>query len=136
MSRLDSPPRLADIRNTLPYQTEHAKNEFAIQLKKAMDHEGVSPSELAARLSVSRPMVSKLLGGETNVTIETMVKVAHYLGSRLYLSLANAQSNVWMPEVITGRVGHTAKAERTYSGAMFERAGEAQETVARTALGS
>lgn len=136
MSRSEALPLLADVRNTLMYQTEHAKNEFAVQLKKAMDQQGVSPSELATRLGVSRPMVSKLLGGETNVTIETMVKVAHHLGSRLHLGVVNAHSNVWVAEVISGRPAHSPKVERTYSGETFMRAGGAQDAAVYAAVGS
>jgi Plasmid maintenance system antidote protein len=82
-----------DLNQSLDFQQVDAKLVFAVQLKKAMDREGVNASELAKRLGVSRPMVSKLLSGETNVTIDTMVRAAYHLRCRLYLNLADEQAS-------------------------------------------
>jgi transcriptional regulator with XRE-family HTH domain len=93
MNRSSSSLCVDDLNESLDSQQVDAKLVFAVQLKKAMDREGVNASELAKRLGVSRPMVSKLLSGEANVTIETMVKAAYHLSSRLYLNLADEQAS-------------------------------------------
>ena len=84
---------VGDLNQSLDFQQVDAKMVFAVQLKKAMDREGVTASELAKRLDVSRPMVSKLLSGETNVTIDTMVRAAYQLKSRLYLNFADEKAS-------------------------------------------
>jgi len=93
MNGLSSSLCVDGLNQSLDFQQVDAKLVFAVQLKKAMDREGVNASELAKRLGVSRPMVSKLLSGETNVTIDTMVRAAHHLRSRLYLNLADEQAS-------------------------------------------
>lgn len=93
MNRSSGSLCVGDLNQSLDFQQVDAKLVFAVQLKKAMDREGVNASELAKRLGVSKPMVSKLLSGETNVTIDTMVKAAHHLRSRLYLNLADEQAS-------------------------------------------
>lgn len=77
-----------DLRSSDEFHIEAAKLEFALELKRVMDREEVSKAELASRLNVSAPMVSKLLRGDANLTIETMVKVARRLSGQLFLKIA------------------------------------------------
>jgi len=51
-----------------------------------MTKTGVSRSELARRLKVSRPMVTHILSGRQNMTIRTMVRVLRVLGYELNIS--------------------------------------------------
>lgn len=116
MSRSSSTKCVEESVAALDFQLVHAKLAFAVQLKKAMDREGVTPSELAKRLEVSRPMVSKLLSGEANVTIDTMVKAAYRLRSRLYLNLANEHASPTF-------VATYSSAKSGVSAAMYARVG-------------
>lgn len=89
-----------EIRRGLGYHVEAAKLDFALELKRAMDREKVTHAELAERLGVSRPMVSKLLGGDANVTIETMVKATRCLNSTLHLKMVRPQCTAHFFEVL------------------------------------
>ena len=69
------------------FAVESAKLEFAIELRSVMDRERLTNSELADRLGVSRPMVSKLLRGDGNLTIETMVKASRHVDGKLFIRI-------------------------------------------------
>lgn len=76
-----------DIVDSEEFHFEGAKLEFALELQRVMEREKVKKSELAERLGVTAPMVSKLLRGDANVTIETMVKLSRSLGGKLFLKI-------------------------------------------------
>lgn len=76
-----------DLRASDEFHFEGAKLEFALELKRVMERENVKSVDLAERLGVSAPMVSKLLRGDANVTIETMVKLSRSLGGKLFVKI-------------------------------------------------
>jgi transcriptional regulator with XRE-family HTH domain len=80
--------QIADVRQHDVYHVEAAKVDFALEINRLLESTQTKKAELAARLGVSAPMVSKLLRGDANVTIETMVKAARALGASLYIKLA------------------------------------------------
>ncbi|MCB1234477.1 MAG: helix-turn-helix transcriptional regulator [Verrucomicrobiae bacterium] len=53
-----------------------------------MKEQEVTKSELARRIGTSPAYVTKILRGETNFTLDTMVKIAHALNCRLQTHLA------------------------------------------------
>ena len=67
---------------------EGAKLDFALGLAKLLERASLSRSDLATRLGVSLPMVTKILRGDTNLTIETMVKAARAARGKLHINLA------------------------------------------------
>ncbi len=67
---------------------EGAKLDFALGLAKLLERASLSRSDLATRLGVSLPMVTKILRGDTNLTIETMVKAARAAQGGLHINLA------------------------------------------------
>ncbi len=77
----------ANLKSTDAFKIELAKQEFALEIRRAMMREDISNAALADRLGVSRPMVTKLLRGDANVTIETMVKAALAVGGQLFLKI-------------------------------------------------
>lgn len=79
--------RLNEIINSDEYHVESAKLEFALELKRVLDREKMTHAAFAERLGVSRPMISKMLRGDANMTIETMVKACRRLQSNLYLKI-------------------------------------------------
>jgi plasmid maintenance system antidote protein VapI len=125
MSHVDDTQLLSEVQKHILYQIEEAKLGFAIQLKRAMDRERVTPSELASRLGVSRPMVSKLLGGEANVTLETMVKATNCLGSKLHVNISSMQC--------TTRYFEVTSSAGSVSAAAFSNASETTGDAAKTA---
>ncbi len=84
---------------TEQFLVESAKVSFALELKLAMDRADVTNAQLAELLQVSRPMVTKLLRGDANATIETMVKAANALGSKLFLRIIKKGSSAQMFEL-------------------------------------
>jgi transcriptional regulator with XRE-family HTH domain len=62
---------------------EGAKIDFALELNKLMERKEISRSDLASRLGVSLPMITKILRGDTNLTIETMVRATRAAKGRL-----------------------------------------------------
>ncbi|MDQ3133801.1 MAG: helix-turn-helix transcriptional regulator [Acidobacteriota bacterium] len=58
------------------YHIDGAKLEISEQIYLAMEQQGVSNAELARRLSKSRAYITKVLQGNVNFTIESLVKIA------------------------------------------------------------
>lgn len=89
----------ADLKATDAFKVELAKQEFALEIRRAMTRKDVSNTVLAERLGVSKPMVTKLLRGDANVTIETMVKAAIAVGGQLFLKILREGSSARFFEV-------------------------------------
>lgn len=62
------------------YDTEVARDEVSNQIDFLMKKENVSRAELARRLQKSRAYVTKILQGNANFTLDTLVKIAKVLG--------------------------------------------------------
>lgn len=77
----------ANLKSTDSFRIELAKQEFALEIRRAMLREDISNAALADRLGVSRPTVTKLLRGDANVTIEAMVKAALAVSGQLLLRI-------------------------------------------------
>lgn len=67
------------------YQTEKVILDFTERICEIMEDQGTNRSELAARLGRSRAWVTKLLRGDHNMTIATMVSVMMALGYEMRL---------------------------------------------------
>ena len=89
-----------DIHDDIDFCIEVAKLDFALELKRMMDHGEIKNVELAERLGVSKPMVSKLLRGDTNVTIETMVKASKAVGGELFIKIVRNNCTAKLFEVV------------------------------------
>jgi transcriptional regulator with XRE-family HTH domain len=61
------------------YWVELGKLEFTEEMLVRMKERGISKSQLAASLGVKPAMVTRLVSGHNNFTIETMVRVARAL---------------------------------------------------------
>lgn len=76
---------------------EAAKIDFALALGRLLEHSGISKADLAKRLGVSKPMVTRILRGDSNLTIETMVRAARAAHGCLHLHVApEGQSVRWL----------------------------------------
>ncbi len=60
---------------------------FTEDLTHAMEREGVSRAELARRLGSTPAYVTKILRGNVNFTLATMVRLARALGAELQVQL-------------------------------------------------
>jgi len=81
---------LAKSRETLDYKIESARVDFIEEALGIMAQQGISKADLARHLGVSKPYVSKLLGGGENLTLESMVRLAETLGCSLSTHLTQA----------------------------------------------
>jgi transcriptional regulator with XRE-family HTH domain len=81
-------------RKTHEYRAEGASIEFTNAMVTRMRETGISRSELARKIKANPAYVSKILRGDTNFTLDTMVKIAGALGSefRCHLQPAGASS--------------------------------------------
>ena len=66
-------------------------DDFVDQLCIAMESQGVSQSELARHLGVSRQHISAFISDPGNPTLQTMVQMAHALGLSLDLALTSPE---------------------------------------------
>ncbi len=60
-------------------QIDAAKFELSEQIFQAMEDKGISEAELSRRLGVSRAYINKILQGNANLTIESLVKIGRAL---------------------------------------------------------
>ena len=58
------------------YWVEDAKIEFAVEFEHQMNRCQINKSQLASRLKTSPAYITKILRGDANFTIESMVKLA------------------------------------------------------------
>lgn len=61
------------------------------QIVAAMQEQEISRSELAKRMGVSRAYITKLLRGEGNTTLRTLVRIALALGLRPQVSFVEPE---------------------------------------------
>src|SRR5271165_4244440 len=77
----------AEAQKHLAYPVEGAILEFTEELCRLMEKQGVTKTELARHLQCQPAYVTKLLSGQNNFTLETMVKVARALESEVKIHL-------------------------------------------------
>ena len=71
---------VSDETSQVEYKHELAISAFTNDVSRVMDKKGVTQSELARRLGVSRARVSQLMQHKSSPTLRTMVEVANALG--------------------------------------------------------
>jgi transcriptional regulator with XRE-family HTH domain len=74
-------------RETHEYRAEGASIEFTNAMLTRMRQLDVSRSQLASRIGVNPAYISKILRGDTNFSLETMVKIANALDSEFHCQL-------------------------------------------------
>lgn len=78
---------LAERENDPDFLAEGLVLEVTEQISARMRELELRPTDLARRLGVSRAFVSQLLNGRPNMTLRTLVCVAHALDQRVSLKL-------------------------------------------------
>lgn len=85
------------------YWVAGAIQDFTEEVCRLMEIQKVSRGELARRLGSSPAYVTKILRGNVNFTLASMVKVARALGAELRVGLAvpgqGLGGRVWLSEV-------------------------------------
>ena len=65
---------------------EEAKVDFAIMLNNLLEEKNISYTELANLAGKSKSLVSRIMGGSNNLTIETMVSMLFALDEKIVIS--------------------------------------------------
>ena len=101
-------------RETHEYRAEGASIEFTNAMVTRMREAKVSRSELARKIDVSPAYISKILRGDTNFSLETIVKIANALNCelRLHLQPAGAKARRLALNSSKTRNGATHSAKR------------------------
>ncbi len=74
--------------------------EFTEDLCRLMKEKKVSRAELARRMGTSRAYITKLLGGDANFTLATMVKLAMALDGAVHVHIADKRARTrWHDEL-------------------------------------
>lgn len=68
-----------EARDSLEYKIESAQIHYTEQISERLEALGLTQMELAKRMGVSAPYITKLLRGTANLTLESMVKIANAL---------------------------------------------------------
>ena len=77
------------------YLAEKLATDFLFELNRCMKRDGVSNGELAQRLDVSPAYISKVFGGtSSNMSLETLAKLALALDQVVHVHLAPCESEV------------------------------------------
>ncbi len=80
---------LAERKKTDAYWVEAAKLDFSMKLEKQIRVAGLSYAKLAEKIGTSAAYISKVFRGDTNMTIETMVKLTRASGARLNIEIVS-----------------------------------------------
>lgn len=107
---------LERLRESEAYDKEAVRDEISEQIHLVMTREGVKPAELARRLGKSRAYITKILQGNANFTIDSLVQIARALGYR-YAPVFLPREAEWKP---AGAIHLSAKAARTTPGLVVE----------------
>jgi len=81
-------------------QIDEAKLELSEQIFQAMKNKGISEAELSRRLDVSRAYVNKVLQGDTNFTIETLVKIGLALECEFKFKFVEKEVDIIDAEIV------------------------------------
>lgn len=73
---------------------EETKLNYSMALEKQLRASGLSYSALAKKIGTSAAYITKVFRGDSNLTIESMVKLARATGGRLNIYIANEASSV------------------------------------------
>lgn len=94
MSKKSFAALYAKLEPTPAYQAEKLAVAFLAELNTFMKASGVSNAELARRAGVSPAYITKVFRGPSNLSIETLTKLADALGCKVHLHLANNGADV------------------------------------------
>lgn len=84
------------------FWTESAKIDFAVAMEQIMSKSKLSKSDLARRIGSSPAYITKVLRGDSNLTINTMVKLARAADGSLHLHISPQNHAVRWFEKIEG----------------------------------
>ena len=91
------------------YWTERASLHFTEELTRWMEQQGLSRKDLAERIGSSQAYITKILKGNVNFTLASMVKLTRAMGAELRIELATGKES---KETATGAVDREKSEEK------------------------
>ena len=85
---------LEDARKTDAYWAEHAKLEFSITLEQRRRAARLSYADIARKMGTSAAYITKVFRGDSNMTIETLVRLARACGGQLDIQVIDGALEV------------------------------------------
>lgn len=77
------------VKNTFEYKLAKLEMSFTERILEIMEEKGVSRAELAKRLKVSGPAVSKLFNKPANITLKRALSIAEALSCEVNVSVVD-----------------------------------------------
>jgi plasmid maintenance system antidote protein VapI len=74
---------LTEFQPSEAFELERAKVEIAEQIHRIMEQQNISNVELARRLGSSKAYVTKILQGNSNFTIESLIKISRAISCQI-----------------------------------------------------
>lgn len=81
--------KIDTLRQGFHFRFEEYLLHFSNQAAQIMEAKGLTRTELAKKMGVSKPYVTELLSGKPNLTLASMLKLVDALGSELSISIAD-----------------------------------------------
>ena len=81
-------------RQSLVYKVAEVQTDFAYKLEHLLKRRKQSRTQLADAIQTSKAYITKILGGDANFTIETMVKVLDALDADLLVNAKPREINL------------------------------------------
>ena len=104
---------LDSIRGTFEFRLERVLFQVAEEISRLMRDQNMSRAEIAERLGVSRAYVTKILNGNPNLTIKTMLRLAEALGRELSIQFVPKveMQEATVPQIETGALRKLMRGE-------------------------
>jgi transcriptional regulator with XRE-family HTH domain len=97
------------------YWSAKAVHEFTEDLVRLMEQRGLTKSELAAKLGCSPAYVTKILRGNANFTVDSMVRLARAVDGCLTLHVGRSEDQTrWFDVVGRGTPGNAVASGRSF----------------------
>jgi len=81
-------------RDSFDYKLESMELEVTERILQVMEEKGITRSELAERLGVSKAAVSKLFNNGSNMTLKRLLTIAEALGQELRVNLGPVERRI------------------------------------------
>jgi plasmid maintenance system antidote protein VapI len=117
---------------SLECEIEYYKLIAVEELLQFMKREGINRSELAERMGVGPSRITAMLSGDSNLTIDTLVRAAHSVGAELNISFQPAVKTKASEEPIS-KVAEEPTPYRTASTPKAQKASAAKKTEKKAA---
>ena len=83
------------------YWVERAKISYSIAFNRFFEKKGITQSELAENIGTSSAYITKVFRGDSNFTIETMVKLARSVEGELHIDIVPPKGKEEWNEIIS-----------------------------------